>query len=179
MRLSSRGYTLVAKGMESFDRACLQHENKIYDQLQAIQGKHIPVCLGSIDLVRPYYYDSGVYMHFMFLSWAGRPLFDCDDQINKLDAVKAVGTIFKAVHRLRILHRDAEPRNILCDTNSGNLMVVDFERAEFRGRQPLGSIGPNGRNRKRKRGISQNQGKDEFAGELESAVEKVSRCVAS
>ncbi|KAH7012653.1 uncharacterized protein B0I36DRAFT_369779 [Microdochium trichocladiopsis] len=177
VRLSTHGYTLVAKGMEGLDRACMQHENEMYDRLRAIQGKHIPVCLGSIDLIRPYYYDSGVYVHFMFLSWAGRPLFDCGDQTNKAGVVKAVTTIFKAVHKLRVLHRDAEPRNILCDTNSGNLMVVDFERAEFRGRQPLGSIGRSGLNRKRKRGASQKQGKDDFARELESAVDNVSSCV--
>ncbi len=145
----------------------------------AWQGKYVPVCLGSIDLVLPYYYDSGVYVHFMFYSWAGRPLFDCGDLANKARVVGAVTAIFKAVHKLCVLHHDAEPRNILCDTNSGGLMVVDFERAEFSGRQPLGSIGPNGLNWKRKRGISQKQGKDEFARELESAVEKVSRCVAS
>lgn len=68
VRLSSHGYTLVAKGMESLDSARLQHENRIYGKLQAIQGKHVAVCLGNIDLIRPYYYNSGVYMHFMFLS---------------------------------------------------------------------------------------------------------------
>ncbi|KAB5560312.1 hypothetical protein GE09DRAFT_1173007 [Coniochaeta sp. 2T2.1] len=177
VRLSSHGYTLVAKGMESLDRAFLQHENNIYDRLQDIQGKHVPVCLGSVDLVRPYYYDRGVYTRFMFLSWAGQPLFDGAYRSSKADVVAAVTSMFKAVHGLRVLHRDAEPRNILYDANSGKLMVVDFERAEFRWRQPLGSMDSNGQNRKRKRGISQKQEKDEFAQELESVVKAVSRCV--
>ena len=51
-------------------------------------------------------------------------------------------------------------------------MVVDFERAEFRDRQPLGSIDANGQKRKRKRGTPQEKGKNDFARELESAVEK-------
>jgi hypothetical protein len=134
--------------MESVDRACLQHQNKIYDRFQAIQGKYIPVCLSSIDLVRSYHYDSGVYVHFMFLSWARRPLFDCGDQANKTDIIKAVTATFEAVYKLRVLHCNAEPRNILYD--SGSLMLVDSERAEFRGRQSLGSIAANGQNRKRK-----------------------------
>ena len=176
VRLSSHSYTLVAKGMESLNRARLRHENGMYGRLQAIQGKHVAVCLGNIDLILPYYYDSGVYMHFMFLSWGGRPLFDCVDQVNQADVVKAVTTTFKELHKLRVLHCDAEPRNILYDTTSGKLMIVDFERAEFRGRQPLSLLSPN-QDRKRKRGISQKQEKDDFTRELESAVEKVSRCV--
>lgn len=101
----------------------------------------------------------------MFLSWAGRPLFECLDKVNKAGVVDKVTTIFKAVHKLRVLHRDAEPRNILFDAISDNVMVVGFERAEFHGRQPLGS--------KRKRGLSQKQEED-FVKELEHAVAKVS-----
>ena len=82
------------------------------------------------------------------------------------------------MHKLHVLHRDAEPRNILYNTNSSNLMLMDFERAEFGGRQPLGLIVPNVQNRKRKRGILQRK-KDDFARELESAVEGASRCAAS
>ena len=59
-------------------------------------------------------------------------------------------------------------------------MVIDFERAEFRARQPLLSIGTNKQNRKRNRPKRKSapRRKDEFARELESAVEKVSRCVS-
>ena len=38
VRLSTHGYTLVAKGVESANRGRLRHEEKIYDQLSAIQG---------------------------------------------------------------------------------------------------------------------------------------------
>ncbi|KJK88393.1 hypothetical protein H633G_07733 [Metarhizium anisopliae BRIP 53284] len=178
VRLTSHGYTLVAKGVEGLDLACLQHENDMYDRLQPIQGKYVPVCLGTIGLVRPYYYDSGVYMHFMFLSWAGQPIFDSVDRAMKAGIGSAVSTAFKAIHNLRVLHHDAEPRNILYNTTSRGLMVVDFERAEFYGRQPLASIGPN-ENRKRKRWISQKQKKDDFMRELEYAVARVSSCIAN
>jgi hypothetical protein len=55
-------------------------------------------------------------------------------------------------------------------------MVTDFERVEFHSRQPLGLLSPNGQSRKRKRGIPQKQGKDEFSQELQSVVESVSQC---
>lgn len=46
----------------------------------------------------------------------------------KAGVVKVVATIFEAIYKLRVLYRDAEPRNILYD--GGKLIVVDFERAE-------------------------------------------------
>jgi serine/threonine protein kinase len=180
VRLSSHGYTLVAKGMESLDLARLWHENELYDRLQTIQGKYVPVCLGRVDLVLPHYYDGGVYVHFLFLSWAGRPLFECINQIDKASVVNAVTTAFTELHKLRVLHCDAEPRNILYDVYSDNLMIVDFERAQFHGRQPLGSISLNAQDRKRKRKTSQKTSQkrenDVFARELQSVVECVSRC---
>ena len=178
VRLTSHGYTLVAKGVEGVDLVCLQHEKDMYDQLQPIQGEYVPICLGTIDLALPYYYDSGFWVHFMFLSWAGQPILDCVDPAMKADIATAVAIAYRAVHKLRVLHRDAQPRNILYNTTSRGFMVVDFERAEFRCRRPLVSIEPN-LNRKRKRRAVQKQKKDDFARELESAVENALSCVAN
>lgn len=150
-RLSSHGYTLLAKGMETLDHAHLQHENEIYDRLLPIQGKYIPVCVGSIDLIRPYYYDCGVYTRFMFLSWAGRPIFECTaGQVSAIDVADATTRIFKAIHELRVLHRDAEPRNILFDEHSGRLMAVDFERSGVLERPPLSPISQRDRQDRKK-----------------------------
>jgi len=106
-------------------------------------------------------------------------LFKCIDQAaNKAGIVDGVMAALKELHKLRVLHCDAEPRNMLYDASSGDLMLVDFERAEFRGhhRQTLGSISPNGQqDRKRKRGMPWKQ--DDFAREMQSAVDTVSRCV--
>ncbi|WQF90495.1 Putative protein kinase [Colletotrichum destructivum] len=168
VRLLSSGYTLVAKGVERVDLGRLRHENDLYDRLQPIQGTHVPVCLGSVDLVLPYYYGSGVFEHFLFLSWAGLPLFDFINRTTKADIVNKVTAAYKRIHRLHILHHDAEPRNIMYDQKSGNVMIVDFERDEFRSRQPLGPLGPNANQRKRRR--TQKQGKDDFEKEQESVT---------
>lgn len=48
IRLSAYGYTLVAKGVEGPDLACLQHEKKVYDRLRSVQGQYIPVCVGLV-----------------------------------------------------------------------------------------------------------------------------------
>lgn len=173
IRLSSHGYTLVAKGVEHAYLARLQHENKVYGQLYTIQGKHVPVCLGNIDLVLPYYYDGGVYVHFLFLGWAGRPLFDLPSETDKMAIVDAVSAGFKAVHNLHVLHGDAEPRNILYD--NGHVMIVDFERAKLPSREPLGLISLN---RKRKHSMCQEkQGRSEFAAELKSIIQGVKHSI--
>ena len=172
VRLSAYGYTLVAKGVEAPAFARLQHEMKVYGQLRSIQGKYVPVCLGLIDLVLPYYYDGGIFEHFLLLSWAGRPLFKCVGQISEGPVIAAIARAFANIHRLQILHGDAEARNILYDRGP---MIVDFERAELCSREPLGSISPNSQNRKRKHGILQKQGNHRFARELNSVVENISR----
>ncbi|KAL2015081.1 hypothetical protein VTK56DRAFT_6331 [Thermocarpiscus australiensis] len=177
LRLSAHGYTLVAKGVETGYLGRLSHEKDIYDQMRHIQGDHVPVCLGLIHLDLPYYYDGGEFEHLLLLSWAGRPLSRCIDGINKTTAIDLATKAYSELHRLQVLHVDAELRNLLYDADSGTLMVIDFERAELRGRQPLGLISPNGQGRKRKRGwMAQKQGKDEddFTEELQSVVERVS-----
>ncbi|KAK4654407.1 hypothetical protein QC762_0065280 [Podospora pseudocomata] len=171
VRLSTHGYTLVAKGVESANRGRLQNEENIYNQLSVIQGRHVPVCLGLIDLVLPYYCDGRVSEHFLLLSWAGQPLSKCVDRVDKVVAVDAIAIAYTELHRLRVLHCDAELRNVMYNRN---IMVVDFERAEVRSRQPLGPLNPNGQNRKRKRELPQKQGKDPFTEELQKVVKDIS-----
>jgi hypothetical protein len=60
VRLSSHGYTLVAKGMKKAHRKHLLHESNVYNHLRSIQGSCIPVSLGIVDLELPYYYDTGI-----------------------------------------------------------------------------------------------------------------------
>ncbi|KAK8859551.1 serine/threonine protein kinase [Apiospora arundinis] len=179
VRLSSYGYTLVAKGMESADRLRLCHEKKMYDQIRDIQGKFTPVCLGLLDLALPQYCDGGVYKHLMLLSWGGRPLLGCVDQVDKQSAIAGVASAFATLHRLGVLHRDAEARNILFDAPTGRVMVVDFERAEFRGREPLSCLTAQSQNRKRKRKASKKQVTDDFGREYQSVMGSLSKILES
>jgi len=71
VRLSSHGYTVVAKGVEWHNFRYLQHEHSVYKNLRPIQGKLAPVCLGSATLKLPWHYDVGRYACMLFLSWLG------------------------------------------------------------------------------------------------------------
>jgi len=176
VRLSSHGYTLVAKGMERPDVSRLKHEHDIYCRLQPIQGKHVPVCLGITDLILPYYYDCGVYTDFLFLGWAGLPIYKCPKQLQKLNILQAIRIAYTSLHQLRVLHLDAEPRNVLFDIQTGKVMIVDFERAKALSRQPLNSISPNCLAQKRKRGTKE-RSISTFSQELQLALSRFSKCI--
>ena len=120
----------------------------------------------------PYYYDGGVYVSMLFLSWAGRPLFDFLTGENEGYFADKSATALQALHDLQMLQKDPELRNILWDEHSQRLSFVDFERAEICARQPLGVITPN---RKRKRREGKHDVKDDFSLELQQAKQCISR----
>ncbi|PWI65461.1 hypothetical protein PCL_07062 [Purpureocillium lilacinum] len=150
--LATHGYTFVAKGVEEVDASILRHEARIYDELRAIQGTYVPVSLGVLNLALPYYFDGRVCASFLFLSYAGRPLNHIIDTLQP-EIVANVSLALTAIHERGVHHRDAEPRNLLCDGNT--IMVVDFEKAHIYERPVLKAIGPNGNSRKRKRNSKQ------------------------
>ncbi|KAI8658996.1 Protein kinase domain-containing protein [Fusarium keratoplasticum] len=165
-RLSSHGYTLVAKGVEAMDTKHLRYEDKMYKHIQDLQGKFVPVCLGVVNLIRPYYFDSGVYEDFMFLSYGGRPVLKGLREVSTAVANEIL-TALGRLHQHGVLHRDAEPRNVLYDKRTGRCMMVDLMLAELHTRQPLGPINVNRGDRKRKWASGKHK-KDVFAAEAQS-----------
>ncbi|KAK8851775.1 Reticulocyte-binding protein 2-like protein a [Apiospora arundinis] len=176
VRLSSHGYTLVAKGMEKPDLPRLCHEEKVYSKIRPMQGRGVPVCLGIVELVLPYYYDCGVFTHFMFLSWGGRPLFEYAECVKRPAALDAITDIYTRLHHLGVLHRDAEARNILYASEHQSFTLVDFERAVIPTCKPLASISPNRQAPKRKRG-AKGRVSDPFTQELQLVCGNVLKCI--
>lgn len=157
----------------------LQREAKVYDQLSAIQGKHVPVHLGAIKLELPYYYEGiAALTHMMFMSFAGHQIF-CVEIDRSLLHVEVKRSI-QAIHHHGVLQCDAEACNILW--NDGQVMIVDFERAKVL--QPQAVLGELTTNRKRGRRSSKEDGKVEsstkysslYARELALALHEAHRC---
>ncbi|KGY15887.1 hypothetical protein PABG_11133 [Paracoccidioides brasiliensis Pb03] len=146
------GYTLVGKGFPPEFGRYLRHEKALYNQLQPIQGVHIPVCLGTIDVSkRPMFYDGITDIpHFLLLAHAGTEVLKCD--VADVQIVSAASEALQAIHALGVLHHDAETRNMFWSVEGQNVLVIDFERAEILRpeRAPLGNTSPN---QKRKRGV--------------------------
>jgi hypothetical protein len=67
LTIESYRYTFVAKGTIMAFKAKLRYEGSVYRHLDKVQGELIPVYLGNISLVRPYFLDFGVKIVHMLL----------------------------------------------------------------------------------------------------------------
>jgi len=150
--LTSHGYTVAAKGTVAAFVKDLQHERRVYEHLTDIQGICVPLCLGSLDLARPYYYDIGVLIvHMMILSWAGEILEESNflKYIDPRTLDIMITQSIEDMHHAGVLHADLRTANMLWNQETGRVMLIDFERSEIIPglRQPLVQSSPN---RKRK-----------------------------
>lgn len=153
VRLKSHGYTMVAKGVETCNLRYLLNEKRVYDRLETLQGRYVPVCCGVSELDVPYYYDGAELTDLLFLSWAGLSLASMTRNESSVmqvleNCLQLSRKALMAIHEQAVLHHDVKPRNMLYDADSQTLMLVDFERSELRDRRALSELSPN---RKRKR----------------------------
>jgi len=132
LTLDSHGYTFVAKGtVEAFIQR-LKHEGRVYRHLDEVQGQLIPVYLGNISLINPYFLDFGVrIVHMLLMSWAGEQAQK--DLMSRMSLdIKAETN--QAVIKLRdcgVEHGDVRPPNVLWNPEIRNVVLVDFERSEI------------------------------------------------
>ena len=143
--LASHGYTFVGKATREVFVPDLKHEGRMYDVLKSVQGKIIPVYLGNIDLITPWYDLHYTLIHMLLMSWGGERF----NEINVMRKYSKEITDFESqISRLGVQHEDIRPPNMLWNQETGGVMFIDFERStEIRGRALL-EITPN---RKRKR----------------------------
>ncbi|KAG6313837.1 hypothetical protein E4U22_000598 [Claviceps purpurea] len=132
IRLLSHGYTLVTKAVGLCDSAPIIHEEKMYNYLRDLQGRFIPACPGHVELkwlFRGEAYDNTPFRHFLFLSYAGKPVLKALSKVDN-SVVREVLDALAQLHQRRVMHRDAEPRNMLYDARTGRFMVIDLELSE-------------------------------------------------
>ncbi|KAG6105569.1 hypothetical protein E4U13_007829 [Claviceps humidiphila] len=139
--LLAYGYTFVSKGTVSAHIEHLEHEARVYERLKAIQGRYVPVFLGTIDL-RTMQKDYWIYfetyvVHMMFFSWGGILFHVHRAGMDELETLHEVPWIdegvraLKAVHNEGVLHCDVRWGNVLFNSETKGIMVIDFERAEL------------------------------------------------
>ncbi len=131
--LTSHGYTVIAKGVQIHNVPHIKNEAKIYHHLRSLQGIHIPVCLGAINLILPYYHKGGIFVRFLLQSYAGMSVGHTINEKNKDDILSKLTHALTTIHQLRVLHGDPDPVNFLIDEKSGVLQVIDFERSQICG----------------------------------------------
>ncbi|KAG6059483.1 hypothetical protein E4U17_006212 [Claviceps sp. LM77 group G4] len=134
VRLLPHGYTLVAKVVGPLDWRLLIHEEKMYNHLRDIQGRFIPVCPGFVELngifcCKGYLSRLDCFKHFLFLSYAGRPVLKAPTKFDDSVVSQVLATLAQ-LHQRRVIHRDAAPRNMLYDDRTGRYMVIDLEMSK-------------------------------------------------
>ena len=150
VRLRSHGYTVAAKATPIHFVQRLRWEAFVYGHLRPVQGVHVPVHLGNVDLETYYFYEGITELvHMMFLSFGGKRISRYLTAHNGTVAAQQVECAALAIHNLGILHRDLEPRNILWNEESNKAMIIDFERAEIV--EPRSALGGTSANWTRKR----------------------------
>lgn len=149
--LESHGYVFVAKATCEVFVPDLQHEGRMYDRLQSLQGKMIPVYLGNIDLDRPWRDLHVRLTHMLLMSWAGERAAKVDDVKNLRVQIKQ----FEArIQRLGVVHNDLIPANILWNDQLQSLMFIDFEAATEVRREAVQELS---NNRKRKQSVEKEE----------------------
>lgn len=96
--LRAQGYTFVAKGSEKHNLEHLRNERRTYRLLQAVQGTHIPVCLGLLELKHVYHYSGARLSHLLLMSWGGRPLSAPFNRPFRTHFPKLAETAMEAIH---------------------------------------------------------------------------------
>ncbi len=142
--LAAHGYTFVAKGSETHNFEHLRNERQTYRRLRALQGTYVPVCLGLLELRRVYHYSGARLSHLLLMSWGGRPLSAPLNKTFQVCFPKLAETALTAIHRQKIRHNDAEPRNMIFEIASMRLMVIDFERSAPLSSPTLAQMSSNG-----------------------------------
>ncbi|KAJ5145520.1 uncharacterized protein N7515_000084 [Penicillium bovifimosum] len=176
--LSSHGYTAPAKCTTAQFAKYLKHEALVYKRLLPLQGINVPLCLGIIDLAHPYSYEGICYLeHMLILGPGGQSLRRVLTPENEASMSTKTEESLSAVHRLGVLHRDAEIRNLLYNSETDNVVILDFERAEILERHPaIGFIPPMQECRRRfNLRKSKEALENAFAGEMRVALRDV-RC---
>ncbi|KAG6093394.1 hypothetical protein E4U30_004351 [Claviceps sp. LM220 group G6] len=173
IRLLSHGYTLVAKAVGLCHGAPLIHEEKMYNYLRDLQGRFIPACPGRITLKGIFQGEAYTYVafrSFLFLSYAGKPIFEALSEIDNSVVSQVLATLAQ-LHQHRVMHHDAAPRNMLYDDCSGRYMVVDLEMAKPIDREVLEATNCCRKKRKRKRELK--KASESFAAESKSLLAKL------
>lgn len=157
LHLSSSGHVLLAKAFKPSDIGVMRREARCYAHLRHLQGRYIPICLGTIELssVKALKYDGFRFTGLLLLGWAGAGPDqwkyvggglgygeEADRAFTRALTVE-VSKALSEIHKAGVLHRDVALRNVLVrhfsragtPTNPEwrlQVSIIDFERSRNR-----------------------------------------------
>ncbi|KAF5978417.1 metalloprotease [Fusarium coicis] len=155
LELAPYGYTFVGKGATESNP--LEHETKIYTQLDRIQGQVVPVYLGLVQLDQGHILPGGARVfHMMLMSWCGETTANtavANAGSGATDLEAEVRRSSQAVCAEGVNHGDESETNRLWNNERRCVMLIDFDRATLRPNPEHNQLAKvSGRKRKRRGG---------------------------
>jgi hypothetical protein len=106
-------------------------EKHAYEKLDGLQGSDIPGCYGEyyFSRVGPFDKVSALLLQFipdppLYMTWVSTP--------SKLATLKSRAfEVFQRIHANGVFHGDITPQNLLWNSETERLTVIDFEQAAF------------------------------------------------
>ncbi|OAA60309.1 hypothetical protein SPI_05433 [Niveomyces insectorum RCEF 264] len=137
--LTGYGYTFVAKGVENHFQKKLRHEERVYEQLAAHQGRLIPVCLGVVRLLLPYPMENcGLVTHMLLMSYTGPPIHSRAFRVLLPHKKRDVDVEAEAQRTMQQLEADGLQEldlesngNFTWCAETGRVMKIDFDQAQL------------------------------------------------
>lgn len=165
--LVSHGYTFVGKGTVAPLIPVLRKEARIYDRLEEVQGKAVPVYLGSVDLPRIFWLTTTVAIeHVLLLSYGGEEAWRCGLEQKRFDY--EMKRTVKEVQRWGVHQGDLRQPNLLWNEELGRIILIDFEYGKM-GDKPEETRLSRRDRKKQKRALMEIDGNDRTAEESEKA----------
>ncbi|KAM3496997.1 hypothetical protein MY10362_009634 [Beauveria mimosiformis] len=126
LELVQFGYTFVGKGSVSTRPRRLEHESRVYQRLDKLQGEVVPVHLGLISFHPGYILPGGAYVvHMMLMTWAGEMATDATTSSLQSEIERSLQTLCQN----GVGHGDERAANCLWNAERGCVMVIDFDHA--------------------------------------------------
>lgn len=157
LRLGSSGHVLLAKAFMPSDLRVMRREARFYAHLRHLQGRYVPVCMGTIELPpdKALTYDGFRFTGLLFLAWAGTGPDQWGyvggglghggeaDHAFVRDLTVEVRKALAEIHKAGVLHRDVALRNVLvrhfalegtssCPEWRLHVSMIDFESSRTR-----------------------------------------------
>ena len=125
LELLSHGYTFVGKGTVEPLVPAHEFEAEMYKRMNNIQGKAIPVYLGSVDLKSAFDLTTRTaIVHLILLSWGAEKAWRCgieEDRL-RLEVIRS----YQEVDAQCVQQGDLRPPNILWNTELDCVIMIDF-----------------------------------------------------
>jgi hypothetical protein len=130
LTLHGYGYTFVAKGVQAVDGWRAEKEAHVYELLDDLQGQDVPVCLGTVDLVKTYrLYNGARIAKLLLMSFGGLSLAVVPEEKVTVEVASESARIIREITARGVEHGDIRDYNMLWNATTSKLMAIDFDRA--------------------------------------------------